>query len=80
MRGVIAGVPMIDMRPNRHCPIGGRGQDEQQLLEVGTMILVRAVGDPVRRAPPHRHPIGRRILSGERHRRRVVMQFLQIKI
>jgi hypothetical protein len=71
---VVAGVAGLDPVGDRHGPVGGHGQDPQQLLEVGPVVLGVAKGD--RRgglaAPPP--PIGGRVDAGELDRGGVVVQ------
>ena len=47
----------------RHAAVGGDGEDEQQLLQIGTMVLVVAEGDGQRGA-------AQKALLGRRPRRR----------
>ena len=45
VRLVVAGVAIVNAAPDRYGSIRRRSQDPQQLLEIGAVILVEAIGD-----------------------------------
>jgi len=45
VRLVVAGVAIVNARPDRYASIRRRRQDSQQLLQIGAVIFVEAVGD-----------------------------------
>src|SRR5659263_518645 len=54
--------------------VGGDGADEQQLLEVGTVVLVVTVADRRGRRAAPGPPVGRRVVAGHGDGGRVVVQ------
>jgi hypothetical protein len=73
---IVGGVPVVHVEDNRdrdwYDPIGGGRQDEQQLLEVRSEILVDPVSDPVSRVPPLGFAVDLGVLTGESDRRGVI--------
>src|SRR5262249_54123669 len=68
MRAVISGVAALDPEVHRHGPVATDGEDVEQLLEVGAVILVVAVGD--RQAKPSSQgafALGTLVVAVERH-------------
>jgi hypothetical protein len=70
-------LPSSDPKLHRHPALGLGGQDEQQLLQIGTMVFGVPVGDRRCRSAPDRVSAGAAVLPAEAHRSRVIMQLGQ---
>ena len=75
---VIGGVATLDPEVHRHGTVAADGEDVEQLLEVGAVILVVAPGDREAELSPQRAlPVGVLIVPVKRHGRGVVVQFIE---
>src|SRR5450759_5960436 len=68
--------PVVD----RLRAVRGHGEHEEELLEIGPMVLVMAVGDAQRGAAAGRRTGRGGVVAGERDRRRVVVQLVQLDL
>jgi hypothetical protein len=62
MRGHVTGLAVQRPIVHRHRPVGRDREDEEQLLQIGAMVLVVPVGDAERRAT------GRQFLTAKQKR------------
>ena len=69
----VAGIAVGAAEGGRH-PVLGHAEDEQQLLEIGPMVLGEAVDDGRGAAAPQLTAIGRAVLAAEGNRGGVVVQ------
>ena len=75
---VVGHVATLRAEAQRHASVGGDREDEQQLLQVGTMVLIVAEGDRQRRPPQEAAFLGSlAVRSAEGNRGRIVVQFIQ---
>jgi hypothetical protein len=74
VRGVIVGVAVGQAVRDRDRPVGRDGQDPQQLLEIGAVVLVVTMSRGCGRLARARMTVGATVGAGQRDRRRVVVQ------
>ena len=75
---VIGGVAALDPEVHRHGTVAADGEDVEQLLEVGAVILVVAPGDrQAKLSPQGALPVGVLVVAVERHGRGVVVQLIE---
>ena len=78
MGAVVGGVATLDPEVHRHGTVAADGEDVEQLLEVGAVILVVAPGDRQAEPSPQRAlPVGVLVVPVKRHGRGVVVQFIE---
>jgi hypothetical protein len=73
----VVGVAVGDPEGHRHPALGLGGEDEEQLLQIGAVVLRVAVDDGRRRAATHRAPGGGAVLPAESDRGRIVVQLIE---
>ena len=79
MRAVIGGVATLDPELYGHGPITGDRENIKQLLEVGAVVLVVAVGDGQAEMPAEgAFVLGILVVAGEGHGGGVVVQFVEL--
>jgi hypothetical protein len=79
MGAVVGGVAALDPEVHRHGTIACDSEDIQQLLEVGAVVLVVAVGDgQAKLSPEGPLLVGRLVVAVERDGGGVVVQFVEI--
>ncbi len=78
MSPIVGDVAALDPELDRHGAVAGDGEDEEQLLEVGAMILVMPPGDGRRRLAAASRLLGRLLVGTvEGHGRGVVVEFVE---
>ena len=78
VRAVVGGVAALDPELHRHGAVAGDGEDVEQLLEVGAVVLVVAPGDGQPEPPPQGPlPVGGLVIAVEGHGGGVVVQLVE---
>ena len=79
MRAVVGGIAALHTKLHRHGAVAGDGEDVQQLLEVGAMVLVMPPGDgPLQPAPQGPVLIGGLVVAVEGDGGGVVVQLVEL--
>jgi len=73
----VVGVAVLAAELNRDSSVGVGGQDVEDLLEIGPMILRVPIGDPGRLPATDGPPLGLGILTEQTDRGGIVVEFLQ---
>ena len=78
---VVGGVAALDPELHRHGAVAGDGEDVEQLLEVGAVVLVVAPGDGQPEPSPQGPlPVGRLVVAVEGDGGGVVVQFVEVDV
>ena len=80
VRSGVAGVAIQGPVVDGDGTVGGHAQDEQKLLEVGTVILVVTVGDQDRRLSANLSAVGCLVVARQGEGGGVVMQLVQVDV
>src|SRR5262249_34354867 len=81
MGPVVDHISALGLEVDGNPAVLGHGEDEEQLLEVGTVILVMPPGDRQPGLPTAFGLLGRvQVRAGEGYRGRVVVQFVQLDV
>ena len=79
MRAIVGGVAALDAELHRHAAVAGDGEDVEQLLEVGAMVLVVSPGDgQPEPAPQGPLLVGGLVIAMEGDGGRIVVQLVEI--
>ena len=78
---VVDHIAALGLKIDRHSTVLGDGEDEEQLLQIGPVVLVMSPGD---RQPclsaARQFLTGVGVLAEESHSRRIIVQFVQVHI
>jgi hypothetical protein len=73
----VIGVAVGAAKLHRHTAIVGERQDEDELFQIGPMILRETIGDRRGGTPPKRAPRCGPVLTAEAHRGRIVVHLIE---